>query len=276
MTHRTAFHVAGASILCLAAALIAQDHKKPGYTDTPVLPNQKWHVHDSERPHPNKVTPGAVPGAPSSDAIVLFDGKDLSKWKQMGRGADRGKEADAKWAVKDGYFECGPRTGDLVTREKFSDVQLHIEWSEPANITGEDQDRGNSGVLLMNRYEIQVLDSWANVTYADGQAGSLYGQWPPLVNPTRKPGEWQAYDIVFEAPRFEGQKLARPAYATVFFNGVLVQHRKEILGTMVHRRLAVYTAHGDEEPISLQDHGHAVRYRNVWVRRLKDYDQPER
>jgi hypothetical protein len=207
---------------------------------------------------------------------VLFDGKDLSKWKQMGRGADRGKEMDPKWVVKNGYFECAPRTGDLVTREKFGDVQLHIEWSEPADVTGEDQDRGNSGVLLMSRYEIQVLDSWRNVTYADGQAGSLYGQWPPLVNPIRKPGEWQAYDIVFEAPKFEGQKLVKPAYATLFFNGVLVHHRKEILGTMVHRRLAVYTPHGDEEPISLQDHGHPVRYRNIWARRILPYDQPEK
>jgi hypothetical protein len=215
-------------------------------------------------------------GAPSSDAIVLFDGKDLSMWNQMGRGADRGKVGAPKWVVKDGYFECAPRTGDLVTKEKFGDVQLHIEWSEPANITGEDQDRGNSGVLLMSRYEIQVLDSFANVTYADGQAGSLYGQWPPLVNPIRKPGEWQAYDIVFEAPRFEAGKLVRPAYATVFFNGVLVHHRKEILGTMVHRRLAVYTPHGEEEPLSLQDHGHPVRYRNIWLRKLAGYDQPER
>jgi hypothetical protein len=271
MTHRNALCL----LAVVAAALTAQEHKKPGYKDTPLLPNQKWLVHDADRPHPKHVTPGAVLGAPSSDAVVLFGGKDLSQWTQMGRGAERGKEVATKWVVKDGYFECAPRTGDLVTREKFGDVQLHIEWAEPANITGEDQDRGNSGVLLMNRYEIQVLDSFANVTYADGQAGSLYGQWPPLVNPIRKAGEWQAYDIVFEAPKFEGQKLVKPAYATVFFNGVMVHHRKEILGTMVHRRVAVYSPHGDEEPISLQDHGHPVRYRNIWVRRLAGYDKPE-
>ena len=268
------------NLLCLlgvvAAALVAQEHKKPGYTDTPILPDQKWHVHDSERPHPNHVTPGATLGAPSSDAIVLFDGKDLSKWKQTGRGADRGKEIAPKWVVKGGYFECAPHTGDLVSRDKFGHVQLHIEWSEPPDVTGEDQDRGNSGVLLMSRYEIQVLDSFTNVTYADGQAGALYGQWPPLVNPIRKAGEWQAYDIVFEAPRFEAGKLVKPAYATVFFNGVLVHHRKEILGTMVHRKLAVYTPHGEQEPLSLQDHNHPVRYRNIWVRRLAGYDQPER
>jgi hypothetical protein len=275
MTYRKAFYLACAITLCLAAVLVGQK-KNPGYTDTAILPGQNWHVHDSNRPHPNMVTPGTVLGAPPSDAIVLFDGKDLARWMQHGRGADRGQDADAKWKVMDGYFECAPGTGSLITREKFGDVQLHIEWSEPPDIKGEDQDRGNSGVLLMDRYEIQVLDSWVNVTYADGQAGSLYGQWPPLVNPIRKPGEWQAYDIVFERPRFEGEKLVRAAFATVFFNGVLVHHRKEILGTMVHRAVAKYSPHGDEEPLSLQDHGHKVRYRNAWIRRLQGYDQPER
>lgn len=265
-----------ATILCLISIAVAQQAKKPGYTDTAILPGQKWHVHDSGRPHPNMVTPGAVSGAAPSDAVVLFDGKDLSAWKSRGRGADRGKDIDAKWVVEDGYFECAPGTGSLITKEKFGDVQLHIEWSEPPDIAGADQDRGNSGVLLMDRYEIQVLDSWVNVTYADGQAGSLYGQWPPLVNPIRKPGEWQAYDIIFETPKFDGDKLTRAAYATVLFNGVLVQNHMEILGTMVHRQVARYTKHGDEEPLSLQDHGHKVRYRNVWIRRLKPYDQPEK
>ena len=267
------------SVLLLAlvlSALAQQPSHKPGYTDTPMLPGQTWHVHDSNRPHPALVTPGAVPGAAPSDAIVLFNGKDLSAWQSRGRGADRGKLVDALWTIADGYFECAPGTGSLITREKFGDVQLHIEWSEPPDIKGADQDRGNSGVLLMDRYEIQVLDSWINVTYADGQAGSLYGQWPPLVNPIRPPGQWQAYDIIFEAPKFDGGKLVRPAYATVLFNGVLVHHRKEILGVMVHRQIAKYTPHGDEEPLSLQDHGHKVRYRNVWIRRLKSYDQPEK
>jgi Domain of Unknown Function (DUF1080) len=267
--------VAVLSVLCVAA-LFAQQKKTPGYRDTAILPGQRWHVHDPDRPHPNPVTPGKELGAPSSDAIVLFDGKDLSRWIQHGRGADAGKDVDAKWKVENGYFECAPSTGDLITREKFGDVQLHIEWMEPTDIRGEDQNRGNSGVLLMNRYEIQVLDSSGTVTYADGQAGALYGQWPPLVNPIRKQGEWQVYDIVFEAPKFEGGKLARPAFATVFFNGLLVHHRKEILGTMVHRAVAKYTPHDAEEPLSLQDHGHKVRYRNVWIRRLAAYDQPER
>ena len=277
MNSRNLLRILSAVVLCLAAALVAQQKKAtPGYTDTPILPGQPWHVHDPNRPHPNHVTPGAAPGAPPSDAIVLFDGTDLSRWMQNGRGPDAGKTLDAKWKVTNGYFECVPHTGDLVTRDKFGDVQLHIEWSEPPDVKGTNQDRGNSGVLLMSRYEIQVLDSFSDVTYADGQAGALYGQWPPLVNPIRKAGEWQAYDIVFEAPKFEGEKLARAAYATIFFNGVIVHNRKEILGTMVHRQVAKYTAHGAEEPLSLQDHGHPVRYRNIWMRRLAGYDQPER
>jgi hypothetical protein len=277
MNFRHAASLLAAAVLCLTPGLMAQQKKAgPGYTDTGILPGQSWHVHDSNRPHPNPVTPGKVLGAPPSDAIVLFDGKDLSHWMQNGRGSDSGKAVDARWKVENGYFECAPRTGDLLTRDKFGDVQLHIEWSEPTDVKGTSQERGNSGVLLMNRYEIQVLDSYNDVTYADGQAGALYGQWPPLVNPIRKPGEWQAYDIVFEAPRFEGEKLIRSAYATVFFNGVLVHHRKEILGTMVHRMVAKYTPHGAEEPLALQDHGNPVRYRNVWIRRLAGYDQPER
>jgi hypothetical protein len=273
MNSRNTICLLSAVCLCLAAALPAQQkNASPGYTDTAILPGQRWHVHDPNRPHPNPVTPGKMPGDAPSDAIVLFDGHDLSRWMQN----PAGKPVDAKWTVGNGYFECVPRTGDLLTRDKFGDVQLHIEWSEPADVKGTSQERGNSGVLLMNRYEIQVLDSYKDLTYADGQAGSLYGQWPPLVNPIRKPGEWQAYDIVFEAPRFEGEKLRRPAYATVFFNGVLVHHRKEIMGTMVHRMVAKYTQHGDEEPLALQDHGNPVRYRNVWIRRLNGYDQPER
>src|SRR4030095_9862194 len=180
MSYRKAFYLVCATVLCLAACLVAQQKKNPGYTDTAVLPGQKWHVHDSNRPHPNAVKPGKVLGAPPSDATVLFDGTDLSRWMQHGRGEDRGKEVDAKWKVADGYFECAPGTGALITREKFGDVQLHIEWMEPPEIKGQDQDRGNSGVLLMDRYEIQVLESSAGLTYADGQAGALHG---PLAAP---------------------------------------------------------------------------------------------
>ena len=175
------------ALLFAAAALSAQPRPGAdlGFTDTPVLPGQKWHVHDPARPYPPVVTPGAKPGDPPSDAIVLFDGKDLSKWAQAGRGADAGKTVDAKWPVKDGYFEVGPGTGPLMTREKFGDIQLHIEWSEPPDVKGSSQGRGNSGVLVMGLYEIQVLDTYHNPTYADGHAAAIYGQWPPLANVAR-------------------------------------------------------------------------------------------
>jgi hypothetical protein len=171
-------------------------------------------------------------------------------------------------------MEIVPGTGDLITKEKFGDCQLHVEWASPAVVDGTSQWRGNSGVLLMNSYEIQVLDTYNNPTYADGGAGSIYGQWPPLVNASRPPGVWQAYDIVFEAPKFEGGNLAKPGYATVFHNGVLTQHRQEIIGRMAHRVVGTYAPHGAEEPLGLQDHDVPVRYRNIWIRRLKGYDQP--
>lgn len=269
--------------LGLALSLAAQqppaapkeDHgdDKRGYTDTPQIPGQKWKVHDAARPRPRKVTPGSplLNEAPPADAIVLFDGKDLSKWIQMGRGAI--VVDPPKWKVENGYMEIAPRTGRLVTKEKFGDCQLHVEWMIPKEVQGAGQDRGNSGVELMMRYEIQVLESFENVTYADGQAASIYGQWPPLVNASRPQGEWNVYDIFFEAPKFEGEKLVKPAYVTVVHNGMMVHHRQEILGAAVHRRVATYRPHGAEEPLSLQDHGHPVRYRNIWVRKLTSYDQ---
>jgi hypothetical protein len=271
--------------LCTAAAVlvvagIAQQQQKPGdlgFTDTPMLPGLPWHVHDPGRPHPKVIAPGETPGSAPSDAIVLFDGTDLSKWMQMGRGADRGKPIDAQWKLGEGYFEVAGGTGNLYSREKFGDCQLHIEWSSPGVVRGTSQGRGNSGVLLMSRYEIQVLDAYNNPTYADGQAGAIYGQWPPLVSPARKPGEWNIYDILFEAPRFEGEKLTKPAFATVLYNGVMVHHHKELMGPMVYRQVAHYTPHDPEESLMLQDHnGDAVRYRNVWIRRIGPYDQPER
>src|SRR5688572_9990692 len=244
-----------------------------GYNDTPVLPGQKWKVHDIDRPRPKVITPGAQLGMPPSDAIVLFDGKDMSQWLVSRRGS---APAPANWIVKDGYMEAPHNAGSIFTKEKFGDIQLHIEWAAPAEVDGTSQWRGNSGVLLMNRYEIQVLDSWNNPTYADGQAGAIYGQWPPLVNASRKPGEWQSYDIVFIAPKWEGGKLLQRARVTVFHNGVLVQHDKEIIGRMAHRVVGTYAPHGPEEPLGLQDHDTATRFRNIWVRRLGDYDQPEK
>jgi len=253
-----------------------RDRGEPdGFSDTPILPGQKWRAHDITRPRPRPITPGAQPGLPPSDAVVLFDGKDLSQWASQGRGADRGKLVDPLWKAENGYFETVPKTGSLITKEKFGDGQYHVEWMVPTTVAGKSQDRGNSGFLIMNRYEIQVLDSYDNVTYADGGAGSLYGQWPPLVNASRKQGEWQTFDIAFEAPRFDADgKLVKPAYATIFYNGVLIHNHQEIMGTMVYRRAATYTRHGLEEPISLQDHGHPVRFRNIWVRRLRPYDEP--
>jgi hypothetical protein len=247
-----------------------------GFTDTPILPGLKWHVHDPDRPHPPVVTPGVKPGAPPSDAIVLFDGKDLSKWVSRGRGADRTQLMDAKWTVRDGFFEVAPETGDLLTREAFGDIQLHVEWSSPPEVRGTSQARGNSGILVMGLYEIQVLDTYKNPTYADGQAGAIYGQWPPLANAARPPGEWQTYDIVFEAPRFEDGKVVKPAYQTVFWNGVMVHNHKEVMGPMVYRQVANYSKpHAAELPLALQEHHNPVRYRNIWVRRIGGYDQPQ-
>ncbi|MGH9630084.1 MAG: 3-keto-disaccharide hydrolase [Bryobacteraceae bacterium] len=250
-----------------------------GYDDTPLLPDGKWRVHDIKRPHPAVINPGTPssqqrPGRPPSDAIVLFDGKDLSKWSSRGTGENKGKVVDASWKVENGYVEAAG-SESIFTKEKFGDVQLHLEWAAPAKIEGSGQWRGNSGVLLMNRYEIQVLDSYENPTYADGQAAAIYGQYPPLVNASRKPGEWQMYDIVFEAPRFEGEKLVKPAYVTVFHNGVLMHHRKEIVGRMAHKVVGTYAPHAPEEPLGLQNHDTAVRYRNIWMRRLTGYDQQQ-
>jgi hypothetical protein len=247
-----------------------------GFTDTPLLPNLRWHVHDPARPLPPVVTPGATAGAAPSDAHVLFDGRDLSGWAHHDP-ADSSKLLAPKWVVRDGYFETGAGTGSLYTRENFGDVQLHLEWASPAAITGHSQARGNSGVFLMGLYEIQVLDSYNNRTYADGQAGAIYGQWPPLANASRQSGEWQTYDIVFEAPRFENDKLVKPAFQTVLWNGVIVHHRKEIMGETAYRDVAKYaTSHAGELPLMLQDHRNPVRYRNIWVRRLGSYDEPEK
>jgi hypothetical protein len=259
------------SLLITAALAQTAPHKDRslGYDDTPYLPDGKWRVHDVSRPRPPVITPGTEsspdkPGRPPSDAIVLFDGTGLSQWV----GSQRGKTVEPKWKVENGYMEVVPGTGALNTKEKFGDVQLHVEWAAPAEVKSKSQDRGNSGILFMTRYEIQVLDSYENETYADGQAASIYGQYPPLVNASRKPGEWQSYDIVFEAPRFDGDKLVKPAYATVFHNGVLMQNHRELIGRTPHAKVGTYEAHGPEEPLQLQNHNCLVRYRNIWVRKL--------
>jgi hypothetical protein len=243
---------------------------KSGYTDTPQIPGQPWKVHDSARPRPPKVTPGMplLKEAPPSDAIVLFDGKDLSQWVSI----VKGQPQPAKWKVENGYMEMVKDGGRISTKEKFGDCQLHVEFMVPLEAGGAGQGRGNSGVELMGRYEIQVLESFENLTYADGQAASIYGQWPPMVNASRPQGEWNVYDIFFEAPRFEGDKVVKPAFVTVVHNGVMVHHRQEIIGRAIHRRVATYAPHAAEEPLSLQDHHQPIRYRNIWIRRLKGYD----
>lgn len=207
-------------------------------------------------PEPKVVDPGP-PGGPPSDAIVLFDGKDLSAWT----GAE-------KWRVQDGYAICG---GNISTKRAFGDCQLHVEWAAPAPAKGEGQGRGNSGVYLMGFYEVQVLDSYGNTTYFDGQAGSVYKQRPPLVNACRKPGEWQTYDIIFHAPRFDrAGKLLTPATLTLLHNGVLVQDHFELLGRSAYRKPPTYAPHEPKLPLTLQYHGHPVRYRNIWIRELPD------
>jgi hypothetical protein len=262
--------------LTLAAMGVGQTQTKPkvGFKDTPMLPGGRWHVHDGDRPLPALVTPGAystqeTPGKAPSDAVVLFDGSDLSRWR-----GERGRPAG--WDVKDGALVVHPGAGAIVSRDEFHDCQLHLEFASPVPATGEDQGRGNSGVMFFGRYEIQILDSYENLTYADGQAAAIYGQYPPLVNASRKPGEWQTYDIIFTAPRFKGDgSLETPAYATVLHNGVVVHDHTAILGPMAYRALPHYRAHGPEGPILLQDHGNRVRFRNIWVRPLKGYDQPQ-
>lgn len=275
-TPKTTLFAAGTLAACVSWAFVAQQHRD-GYKDTPILPDQKWHVHDSDRPYPHEVTPAATLSNPPSDAIVLFDGTDLSQWIQTD-GDQNGNPVPPKWKLVNGTIEVAGGTGNLYTRDKFGDCQLHIEWQEPSDISGSSQGRGNSGVFLQSRYEIQVLDSYRAPTYADGQAAAIYGQWPPLVNPIRKPGEWQAYDIIFEAPVFSEDKLVKPAYVTVFFNGVLVHNHQKLNGPTNHRIIPPYEPQPAEDRIYLQDHGggaHPLHFRNIWIRRLKGYDQPE-
>ena len=247
-------------------------HKAPvGYDDTPMLPGSQWRVHDGRRPQPRVIDPGTAStqeqaGKPPSDAIVLFDGVDASAWV----GRDGGP---IQWKIADGYVEVVPRTGSIETKEAFGDCHLHIEWAAPEVVKGDSQGRGNSGVFLMGRYEIQVLDSYDNVTYADGHTGAIYGQYAPLVNASRPPGVWQSYDILFIAPRFEGDELVSPAYATVLHNGVVIHYHQAIQGPTGHKIVASYDEpHPPTGPISLQDHGDLVRFRNIWVRSIVAID----
>jgi hypothetical protein len=233
----------------------------------------KVHEEDvTKQPPPPVVTPGEPAGffAPPSDAIVLFDGSEESFRKNW---TDT-KGNSSNWKVVNGALESVKRAGYIQSKESFGSCQLHIEWAAPANVSGSGQGRGNSGVFLMGTYEVQVLDSFENQTYADGQAGALYGRSKPLANACRKPGEWQSYDIIFHRPVFDGQgKVVRRATFTVLHNGVLVQDHVVLsggTGWMGPHAASEYKAHPDKLPISLQDHGNPVRFRNVWIRELKD------
>lgn len=248
--------------LALAITVAGSQDPQPGYRDTPRLPDG-WRVHDADRPRPPAVDPGPAgePVPAPKDATILFDGKNLDAWK--------GREGAASWTVADGAMQVN-RTGDIETKAEFGDCQLHVEWAAPSPAKGESQGRGNSGVFLFGRYEVQVLDSFENATYADGQAAALYGQKPPLVNACRAPGQWQTYDIFFRAPRFTADgALQAPARVTVVHNGIVVQLDEELLGPTSHRALPKYVAHGAQGPIRLQDHGDPVRFRNIWVRPLQ-------
>lgn len=255
------------AVLSLAVTSQAEFHGPVFYGDAPDA-HHPWTVHDQNRPQPTIVTPGTFstqdqPGKPPSDAVVLFDGTDLSKWE-----ADNDKHEPTKWVAKNGAMECVPGSGYIRTKESFGDCQLHVEWAAPTKVEGDSQGRGNSGVFLMGQIEIQVLDNYDNPTYADGMAGSMYCVNPPMVNGLRKPGEFQTYDIVFRRPIYKNGQCVDPGYVTVFENGILVQDHTMIEGGTGHMGRARPGAFPEVGPLKLQDHGNPVRYRNVWYRPL--------
>jgi hypothetical protein len=258
-------------VLFVATSTFAADQEKPGYKDTPMQPNGKWHVHDSDRPQPPVVKPGEkfTHGAPPpSDAVVLFNGKDFSKWKS-------GNGGEVKWKIEGDYMEVTPRSGIIRTTDEFGDFQLHLEWATPSKVEGSGQGRGNNGVNIYGLYEVQILDSYQNPTYADGGASALYGQYPPLVNASKPPGEWQTYDIIFEGPRWDDAgKISRKASITVIHNGCVVHHKTELFGRTGHRQFGNYDKSGKTKgPIELYEHGNPVRFRNIWIRNLGEYDK---
>jgi hypothetical protein len=229
----------------------------------------RWKPNDPDRPVPPVIESATAstqdaPGRAPSDAVELFDGKDLSQW--LGEDGQ-----PAKWKVAGGHIEVMPHTGMIHTRQPFGDCQLHVEFAEPVPAVGESQDRGNSGVFLHGLYEIQVLDSYQNKTYADGQASAVYAQFPPQVNASRPPGQWQTYDIIFHGPRFDKNgKVLHPARVTVLHNGVLVQDSVELSGPTGHHVRPPYKPGPDKLPLALQDHGDPVRFRNIWIRELTE------
>ena len=264
----TRLRAAGAGAILIAAAVsVSSQQPKIGYDDTPMQPNGKWHIHDGTRPQPKMVTPGATPGAAPADATVLLgSGTDGSAWKMAADGAA------LTWPLKDGVLQSGK--GMIETRAQFTDFQLHVEFATPKEVKGDGQGRGNSGVFLLGQFEVQVLDSHNNPTYPDGQASAMYGQYPPLVNASRPPGEWQAYDIIFTAPRFNAAgALDKPAIVTVLHNGIVVHNAMAYQGPTAHKVINPYVPAAAKGPIRLQDHGNPVHFRNIWIRPIKGYDE---
>ncbi len=256
-------------VVCLIAAsgLAACPGADEVRTETP---SARWRQHDIHRPKPPVVEPsdGPIASKPPGDAVVLFDGSNLDAWKSS-------DGSPARWKVADGSLETVPGAGPIETKGKFGDIQLHVEWAAPNPPVGKGQDRGNSGIFLMGQFEVQVLDSYRAETYADGQAGAIYGQYPPHFNASRPPGRWQSYDIAFRRPRFDPSgKLLEPARVTLFHNGVLVQDNEEPFGPTSWLQSLPYEDRGGRGPISLQDHDHPVRFRNIWLRELPDRPAP--
>lgn len=269
----------GAALGCLVgitfisiAGILAQNAQKKEPIQYVETATGRWMVHDENRPAPPVITPGTcgnqdAPARPPSDALMLFDGKDLSNWTDE-------KGRPSKWIVRDGYMESVKGAGYIRTKPQFGSCQLHVEFATPSVVTGSGQGRGNSGVFLQGAYEVQVLDSYENKTYPDGQCGALYGRAVPLVNACCKPGQWQTYDVVYHRPYFDSAgKLTRKAIFTVFQNGVLIQDHVELQGgtNWVGPHVVTdYVAHADKGPLMLQDHSNPVRFRNIWIRELRD------
>jgi hypothetical protein len=252
-------------------ALLAAEKKEDyptGYTDTPlIVPGGKWKVHDDTRPRPPAVAPGRGPGDAPADAIVLFDGSNTNQF--VGKNG-----APCPWKIENG--ELLVKGGDIWTKASFGSCQLHLEWKTDPNTEGRSQKKGNAGIFFMDRYETQILDCDNNLTYADGMAGAVYGQTPPLVNAVRRAGEWQTYDIIFTAPRLQGDKVVEPAYITTILNGIVVQNHSKILGPTLHRKATNYNgSFPAEAPFRFQDHKNSIpdRLRNIWVRRLPETPQ---
>ena len=264
MSGRQAYTASSVAILFVMTTSVGGQQPSLGYDDTPMQPDGRWRIHDGTRPQPSLVTPGPAPVnpvPPPADATVLIGTRDdLAAWQMMDR-------SPATWTMTNGVVETGK--GLMRTRAEFTDFQLHVEFATPREVKGDSQGRGNSGVFLLGRFEVQVLDSYHNPTYPDGQAAALYGQHPPLVNASRPPGQWQTYDIAFTAPRFKPDgTLNRPAVVSVVHNGIVVQNAATFWGPTAHKKIDPYTPDTASGPIALQDHGNPVRYRNVWIRPL--------